>query len=338
MMSILQAFNYCLLVTLTIHKSQACFNDAKYRYKNDQKRSCKFIRKKELRRQKFCTIVEVNESCPQTCGSCCVDNPDYEFKLLFDKKQKRGCQWLSKPERRDKYCKSWNNGSMIRNECVFSCNVCQPGILPVLPDPPTPSPSLEPTDAPSTNPTNEPTPKPSNFPTSDPTSAPTSAPTSSPTSAPTRSPTRPPTQSPSIRPTAEPSPNPTRSPTKSPTDAPIKIIAPSDCSNDPEYNLFGNSAMNCKWIGQDEFRRNAYCQNEETRQACPQICGLCCEDKGGYEFTTNTGLTKTCEWLNRLARREKYCGDTIDGVLVSDACPIGCGECFDSYLLFRRQY
>lgn len=71
-----------------------CLNDYEYRQNDVDKRSCAWIRNVESRRQKNCEDFEVKFHCPQTCGLCCEDDPDFKFQT--DSGQKRTCQWLSK--------------------------------------------------------------------------------------------------------------------------------------------------------------------------------------------------------------------------------------------------
>ena len=126
-----------LLFTTTTTTSTAqtlCYNSPSFRIDNDPDKPCSWLRygskKNENRREAHCTSFEVYQACPQSCGSCCEDDPTYEFKILS--KEMKDCEWLSKTEfRQQKWCgdsddqfKTYQNGRMIRAACPVTCDFC----------------------------------------------------------------------------------------------------------------------------------------------------------------------------------------------------------------------
>ena len=107
----------------------ACLNDQTYKYPGSVSRPCSNIRIKESRRQKLCLLDEVREACPQTCGLCCDDDPDFMFPLEKVKGAERPCEWISINDkhvdtRQGLYCglDYFIGTTTIRNMCPFSCD------------------------------------------------------------------------------------------------------------------------------------------------------------------------------------------------------------------------
>merc|ERR1712150_67488 len=109
--------------------------------------SCKWIRRSEDRRTKWCTeSTSVFENCPYTCGTCCQDDPTYTF--LNDNGAEKDCKWLSqKSGRADKYCGRWIDGGVVRYSCPQTCDYCEEPVNRA----PSPSKPPEPTSQPSTS-------------------------------------------------------------------------------------------------------------------------------------------------------------------------------------------
>ncbi len=109
--------------------SAACLNDQEYTYDDDGKsRPCSNIRIKETRRQTLCLLDEVRENCPQSCGICCEDDPDFTFPLnnIFGTSQ--DCAWITKNNidiRRGNYCgmEDTVGTTSIRNMCPLACDL-----------------------------------------------------------------------------------------------------------------------------------------------------------------------------------------------------------------------
>ena len=103
-----------------------CLNDPDFIYNGDPKKTCQWIRTKESRRVQICSqSYEAHIACPQSCGLCCADDPYYTFETdwLGDTVD---CDWLSKKEvRQEKYCETWNSGTMVQNACPSTCGLCQ---------------------------------------------------------------------------------------------------------------------------------------------------------------------------------------------------------------------
>ncbi len=347
-------FTLAIFMLIAPFMAQACFNSRNYSFfYAGLDRTCQNIRIDNFRREQLCPIPEVNANCPQTCGRCCVDDPDYKFKLKNKRKaNKRGCAYLNSADRKDKYCSRWSRGRMIRDACPFACDFCQQAILA---RPPSPAPTREdptaPTKAPSPNATPPPTKSPTKLPTSNPTKPPTNMPTASPTKSPTKAPTKPPTPSPTASPTKNPTASPTKSPTRSPTASPTKnpttsptkspTASPSfssasptiECVNDQDFFVPNYPIKTCNWIGEKELRRGRNCNDRNVLLACPQVCGLCCKDEEDYSFITNQGTEKKCAWVAESEiRQRRYCESNTDNTgnrLLKTACPEACGYCFD---------
>lgn len=225
-------------------------------------RYCKWFRFKEFRRQEFCTEQKVRDNCPQACGLCCEDDPDYTFALSQQTNTIVDCAWITKNPsrisvRRKNYCDPSVSygGRTIRDACPLSCNFCfseithfptmspslsmkpsmKPSIIPSLSLVPSPSPSLAPSasKAPSQVPSVYPSLRPSSSPTRPPSPMPSPFPSTSPTlPVPSRTPTNVPSVIPSDRPSSNPSfsgrpsISPTNKPSCNPSLAPTGI--PSD--------------------------------------------------------------------------------------------------------------
>ena len=213
--------------------SQSCTNDSSFTYAVQGKSySCQQIRNVEARRLAGCPITEVAAACPQTCGYCCEDDSSYTWTRSNG--ADATCAWLTSnannaARRIARYCTTFQNGSMVRNACVLSCDACM-GYIPL-------EPSAAPTTSPTASPTSSPTWKsasPSKSPTKNPTMSPTKAPTPVPTQSPTPNPTASPTKAPTLRPTPNPTPRPTPNPTPRPTPRPTPnpSVVPSPAPSD----------------------------------------------------------------------------------------------------------
>ncbi len=86
------------------------------------------IRVNETLRQTSCLIADVRDACPQTCGLCCKNSPNFVFRLKEDSPKRKTCEWLEKRENQKfiHYCDEYQNGRMIKDACPESCNFCVP--------------------------------------------------------------------------------------------------------------------------------------------------------------------------------------------------------------------
>lgn len=92
------------------------------------------------------------------------------------------------------------------------------------------------------------------------------------------------------------------------------------CENDSDFRYANRSKLTCRYIRNNEGRRQDLCQNAEVRNACKQACGICCEDSPNYVLTTDFGMEQNCEWLSKkFNRKEKYCEKYINDRMVRDA-------------------
>ncbi len=318
-----------------------CLNDQDYKYEDGEKmRSCANIRLKEERRTALCQKEEVRESCPQTCGICCEDDPDFMFPLKKKLGTEQDCAWITKNEKNqatrvENYCGMGDRvgDTSIRNMCPFACEFCFEPVEVVPTEAPTTAAptTAAPTDAPTTAAPTTAAPTTAAPTTAAPTTAAptTAAPT---TAAPTTA--APTTAAPT---TAAPTEAPTTAaPTEEPTTAAPTTAAPTPlCEDDEDYefeldNLPGEM-RDCDWISRNavqlDARRERYC--DEHGESCPVACDLCtCEDDADFEFELKKqpGEMRDCEWISKneekiAIRQEAYCGD------VAESCPVACGEC-----------
>jgi len=120
---------------------------------------------------------------------------------------------------------------------------------------------------------------------------------------------------------------PTSSPvitTASPTRAPREG---GYCGNDPDWTWYDSPQVTCSWMKKKEKRRIKFCPKPGVEDACPQSCGLCCMDDPVFTFVTN-GYNADCAWIREFpTRRQTYCGQTMEGRLIRDICPLACNQC-----------
>lgn len=230
------------LVFLPIYVSAAiCENRETFTKEVDGvPRYCKWFRFKEFRRQEHCTDQKVRDNCPQACGLCCDDDPNYEF-VLPNTLKTVNCAWITlnpnkESTRKKIFCQPEmaQAGRTIRDACPDSCNFCFANIteFPTV----APSISIKPSMVPTSKPTLSlvPSPSPSLAPSIS--AAPTEIPFTSPSDRPSSSPTRPPSPMPSpfptLRPTLpvpsqKPSSVPSVPPSQRPTAVPTLSLVPS---------------------------------------------------------------------------------------------------------------
>jgi len=223
-------------------RAAACLNSRVFSYFFDNiQRQCKNVRLKEDRRYAMCQIEDVRENCPQSCGDCCEDDPEYV--LITGLGTSKRCGWVGQKQvRQDKYCGTYNNRRMVRDACPAACRFCFPKVLSTTPQPTpklssTPSlspsvgssqfPSLEPTIP---FPTDEPSMVPSEHPSMPPSSEPSGIPSDSPSNIPSDKPSKMPSVQPSILPSDQPSLLPSDEPSQLPSNEPSMLpsVLPSD--------------------------------------------------------------------------------------------------------------
>lgn len=271
--------------------SSNCFNDRNFSFRYaGMKRNCQNIRIDEFRRQEMCSrFAPVYEFCPQTCGRCCVDMPDYRFRTKRNSPIEVECSYVANnPERQAKYCKKWSAGMMVRDACPLSCDFCQPA---VLQKPPSPAPVVV---------------------SPPPTPSPTKAPTPSPTAAPTKNPTKAPTKSP------------TNSPTKA-TPSPT-VVCENDLNyfaNNKEkltcLYIGDNENLRQKWCKTKK--------TQEACPVTCGIC--CRDDLSWVFTTYQGTRKKCAWMKGEKIRQTRYCDKVRDGRLMKLACPETCNFCFD---------
>jgi tetratricopeptide (TPR) repeat protein len=91
-------------------------------------------------RKPLCHKEEVRNECPQSCGLCCANDPNYVFNT--DDAVPRNCEWLGRNENSEflSYCDEHKNGRMVKDACPESCNFCMPSVETVTTPPPAESP------------------------------------------------------------------------------------------------------------------------------------------------------------------------------------------------------
>uniref|UniRef100_A0A7S3QGJ4 ShKT domain-containing protein n=1 Tax=Chaetoceros debilis TaxID=122233 RepID=A0A7S3QGJ4_9STRA len=111
--------------------SPACINDSAFFHGSVAKQTCAWIASRQDRVLSFCQSEAVRSNCPQVCGICCVDAPDFKFELnrggavLIEKT----CLWLKRKEvRQERYC----DNERIKNACPFSCGDSCPSYVPIV--------------------------------------------------------------------------------------------------------------------------------------------------------------------------------------------------------------
>jgi len=84
----------------------------------------------------------------------------------------------------------------------------------------------------------------------------------------------------------------------------------------------------CQWIRSVENRRVKLCKKAHVQDACPQTCGLCCQDDDEYTFINNFDAIVDCEYVaKKPVRQETWCDEYKNGTTVKNACPVACGIC-----------
>ncbi len=114
----------CTLLYLIPNVKAECQNSRTYLLNNDPTKHCRWIRFKETRRQYHCkNNIEVQLECPQSCGTCCEDNPDYYFDTPW--KTGANCIWLARRQsRQDRWCNTFLGDRMVRDGCPVTCDYC----------------------------------------------------------------------------------------------------------------------------------------------------------------------------------------------------------------------
>ena len=114
---------------------------------------------------------------------------------------------------------------------------------------------------------------------------------------------------------------------------------PSPCLNSDDYRYAGQNKSggtvlrSCSNIRIKETRRQKLCLLSEVRTACPQSCGLCCEDDATFSFPLKKeAKTQKCTWLtknNAAVRKAEYCGidDSVGDTTIRNECPKSCDFC-----------
>jgi hypothetical protein len=94
-----------------------------------------------------------------------------------------------------------------------------------------------------------------------------------------------------------------------------------------------NHMITCEFLRYDEYERQKYCVDTTISDACPQTCGLCCEDSTSFKFRTSDGKKRDCEWIanhgTESGQAKTYCNTRNNGALVRVLCPQACGACKD---------
>merc|ERR1719491_1699543 len=107
-----------LFTAKVIVKPPRCSDEASFKYEG-KTRKCKWVSKKESRRQEMCSEEEVRKACRLTCGRCCED--DTEF--MYDNKDgdQVDCAWTEMEDlRSEEYCVEEN----VQSHCRKTCKTC----------------------------------------------------------------------------------------------------------------------------------------------------------------------------------------------------------------------
>jgi len=91
----------------------------------DEEKTCFYLESdwpKDNLKKEMCPKSEkypnVQTICPQSCGRCCTDDLEYEFKDINFKVRK--CSWLEVGKRAEDYCQN----DAITEKCVRTCDNC----------------------------------------------------------------------------------------------------------------------------------------------------------------------------------------------------------------------
>ena len=123
------------------------------------------------------------------------------------------------------------------------------------------------------------------------------------------------------------------------------LCANATCKNSAmdEITNINGKWQNCKWIRKN-IDRLEICKSTDVSTACPQSCGLCCEDSTTFKFPLKRDNTIIvgCNWIDKKSqkmekRRRKYCtkpdgklADFYEKRSIRDACPVACNFCFEA--------
>jgi len=120
-MMMLKSYILAILAILpSLTYAAPCRNSRTFRkFISGDYRSCSWIRFNEKRRVKHCVDPDVLDACPQTCGTCCDDDPTFQFDNFFDVMV--DCNWIVKnlkkvDKRRDTWCQFDVDGDNFEND------------------------------------------------------------------------------------------------------------------------------------------------------------------------------------------------------------------------------
>ncbi len=117
---------FCIvLAVITIGLVTGCQNSRSFTF---GQYTCASLRLNETSRQTACLDDEVRDNCPQTCGLCCEDDDQYEFKIndISTSTELGNCTWLGKSHSLLYFCDEFLNGRMVKDACSYSCRFCMP--------------------------------------------------------------------------------------------------------------------------------------------------------------------------------------------------------------------
>ena len=116
-----------LFISFSVIQGSPCINEKDFKFKNH---SCISIRKDESKRQSMCQHKKVRKACPQTCGLCCENDPDYVFKTPLGEPKEKDCKWIEEIDTRPTiHCDNYKNGRMVKDACPKACNFCKTKVL-----------------------------------------------------------------------------------------------------------------------------------------------------------------------------------------------------------------
>ena len=104
----------------------------------------------------------------------------------------------------------------------------------------------------------------------------------------------------------------------------------STCANDPNFRItYKGKERTCQHIRLKEKYRDTLCRVQRIKKACPQTCGLCCEDDVDFTFRDVKKKERNCDWLSKgnKDRRNEYCDLKAPLVKIRNSCPVACNYC-----------
>ena len=104
-------------------------------------------------------------------------------------------------------------------------------------------------------------------------------------------------------------------------------VTSSACANDINWTSIGNGIIRPRSHASGSATKKDGVRSsvkQDVEDACPQACGVCCENDVDYSFDVNA-VSRDCAWVSStIDLQTTYCGTFENGKMVPDACPDRC--------------